>query len=79
MILFRINSQKAKEITKRWYEEALREIEKIDGLITIGRQGLYTYANIDEAMKMGMIAADLISREDGKINYKETFGDYLFY
>lgn len=60
-------------------ESILLEIEKLDGLITIGRQGLYTYANIDDAMKLGIIAAELISQENMKINYKKTFGNYLFY
>ncbi|MDP2904973.1 MAG: FAD-dependent oxidoreductase [Candidatus Omnitrophota bacterium] len=58
---------------------SLKELEKIDGLITIGRQGLYTYANIDEAMKMGITAAELITRQDGRINYKNIFPDHLFY
>ncbi|MHB8155401.1 MAG: hypothetical protein ACYDFR_05050, partial [Candidatus Omnitrophota bacterium] len=57
----------------------LQELEQIQGLVTIGRQGLYTYANIDDAMKMGILAADLIRQENQKIDYKKTFGKYLFY
>ena len=60
-------------------ESILLEIEKLDGLITIGRQGLYTYANIDDAMKMGIVAAKHISQGNIKMNYKRTFGNYLFY
>ena len=59
-------------------ESALKEIEKIEGIITIGRQGLYTYANIDDAMRMGILAANLISKESIKVDYKNIFGNYLF-
>lgn len=60
-------------------EADLCAMEKISGLITIGRQGLYTYANIDDVMRMGILSADFILRENARINYKEMFGSYLFY
>jgi protoporphyrinogen oxidase len=60
-------------------EANLGALEKISGLITIGRQGLYTYANIDDVMRMGILAAELMREENIRINYKEVFGEYLFY
>ena len=47
-------------------KEAIERISTLKNLIPIGRQGMFSYANIDHAMKMGIDAAETI--EHGNLN-----------
>lgn len=64
------------------FEERLRRIlnylSTIDNLITLGRQGLFCYANVDDVLHMGFRAVEMLNtiRKLG-IDYHELFPKYV--
>jgi protoporphyrinogen oxidase len=66
------------------YEKTLRQaldrLRSLKNCITAGRQGLFRHNNIDQALQMGLLAADSIQTRVGDFNrwYDEVsrFNDY---
>lgn len=64
------------------FEQDLKTIfsylESVENLITLGRQGLFCYANMDDALKMGFRSVELLNSMDKKgIDYSELFPKYV--
>lgn len=64
------------------YESHLRKmfsyIESVRNLITCGRQGLFSYANIDDVIWMGFeIAKNIENHERLKLSHKELMPQYI--
>jgi protoporphyrinogen oxidase len=66
------------------FEERLKKIldylSTIENLITLGRQGLFSYANVDDVLHMGFRATEMLStiRRKG-IDYSELFPKYVIF
>jgi len=52
----------------------------LDNAVTLGRQGLFCYANIDEVVSMGFRAVEYFNTLQNKtVNYHSLFQEYLHY
>ncbi len=66
------------------FEERLKKIleylSTIENIITLGRQGLFCYANVDDVLHMGFRATEMLStiRRKG-IDYSELFPKYVIF
>jgi protoporphyrinogen oxidase len=66
------------------FEERLKSIidylSTIENVITLGRQGLFCYANVDDVLHMGFRATEMLStiRRKG-IDYSELFPKYVVF
>lgn len=66
------------------FEEKLNTIldylSTLENVVTLGRQGLFCYANIDDVLHMGFRVTEILStiRKKG-INYSELFPKYIFF
>lgn len=66
------------------FEERLKLIleylSTIENAITLGRQGLFCYANVDDVLHMGFRATEMLStiRRKG-LDYSELFPKYVFF
>jgi len=55
-------------------------LSELDNAITLGRQGLFCYANVDEVVSMGFRAVEYINTLKSKnVNYQSLFQEYLHY
>jgi len=64
------------------FEERLKKIldylSTLENVITLGRQGLFCYANVDDALHMGFRTAEMLSTIRMKgIDYNELFPKYV--
>ncbi len=64
------------------FEERLRKIlnylSTLENVITLGRQGLFCYANVDDVLHMGFRATEMLSTIKRKgIDYYELFPKYV--
>ncbi len=66
------------------FEERMKKIldylSSIDNLITLGRQGLFCYANVDDALHMGFRAVEMLRtiRKKG-VDYSDLFPKYTYF
>ncbi|MBI5665090.1 MAG: hypothetical protein HZC49_08420 [Nitrospirae bacterium] len=64
------------------FEERLKTIldylSTLENVITLGRQGLFCYANVDDVLHMGFRATEMLSTINKKgIDYSELFPKYV--
>lgn len=61
-------------------KKILDYLSQIDNLITLGRQGLFCYANVDDALHMGFRVAEMLHtiRKKG-IDYQDLFPKYTYF
>lgn len=66
---------------KKNLKKSIESLLEIKNLATIGRLGLFCYANMDEAIKMGTGIADLIVNQKplNSETYKEMFPKFVIY
>lgn len=58
----------------------LSYLSTLENVVTIGRQGLFTYANMDDVIKMGFQASYMpIEMKKKIIDYKELFPKYVYF
>lgn len=59
-------------------KKILQYLSSLENVITLGRQGLFCYANVDDVLHMGFRATEMLSTMNRKgIDYSELFPKYV--